>query len=300
MTGHDPAANDPHDEGHADSERAKAGGVTAPAEIRSAAANKQEPAPMLEAHLPNEAIQTWRGFFVHIATIVIGLIIAVALEQTVEFFHHRHQRLLLEEQIRAVLNDDTELVSADTAKLAGFRAYLVDLQSAVIARRHGQATAALPAVDDPRMAITIGLPSLAPYEAAKDNGTIALLSSQRIRLYNRVAFQREMLKTVYANWFEDLAAIGAFKRRFDYSANNSGPSVVQVDVGVLSPAELAEYQSLIGRLINRIEWMDMRLRVFGAQCRAILEGVRDENEMFIRANPSTVGAIDNSPSTGQR
>jgi hypothetical protein len=124
VTGHDPGVNDSNDEGHADSERAKAGGVTAPAEIRSAAADKQEPAPMLEPHSPHETIQTWRGFLVHIVIIVIGLIIAVALEQTVEFFHHRHQRLLLEEQIRAVLNDDTELVSADTAKLAGFRAYL--------------------------------------------------------------------------------------------------------------------------------------------------------------------------------
>jgi hypothetical protein len=220
--------------------------------------------------------------------------IAVALEQTVEFFRHRHQRLQLEDQMREVFNDDVELVASDTKKLAGFRAYLVNLQSAVTARRHGQATAALPAVDDPRAAITVGLPSLAPYEAAKDNGTIALLSSQRIRLYNRVAFQRDMLKTVYANWFEDLAAIGAFRRRFDFSPSNNGPSGVQVGIDELSPTELAEYQALIGRLINRIEWMDMRLRVFGAQCRAILDGVRTENEMFLRANPSTVGSIDSS------
>jgi hypothetical protein len=30
-------------------------------------------------------------FFVHIATIAVGLLIAVSLEQTVEYFHHRHQ-----------------------------------------------------------------------------------------------------------------------------------------------------------------------------------------------------------------
>ena len=48
------------------------------------------------------------------------------------------------------------------------------------------------------------------------------LSSQRIRLYNRVVFQRDMLKTVYANWFDDLAAIGAFRvasRRITNSLN---------------------------------------------------------------------------------
>jgi hypothetical protein len=47
--------------------------------------------PMLDVHAPHEASHTWQGFFIHIATIVIGLIIAVGLEQTVEYFHHRHQ-----------------------------------------------------------------------------------------------------------------------------------------------------------------------------------------------------------------
>jgi hypothetical protein len=46
---------------------------------------------MLDVHAPHEAVHTWKDFFIHIATIVIGLLIAVALEQTVEFFHHRHE-----------------------------------------------------------------------------------------------------------------------------------------------------------------------------------------------------------------
>lgn len=46
---------------------------------------------MLDVHAPHESIHTWKGFLIHIATIVIGLLIAIGLEQTVEFFHHRHQ-----------------------------------------------------------------------------------------------------------------------------------------------------------------------------------------------------------------
>jgi hypothetical protein len=44
---------------------------------------------MIEAHAPHHAIDTWRDFFIHIATIVVGLLIAVGLEQTVEYIHHR-------------------------------------------------------------------------------------------------------------------------------------------------------------------------------------------------------------------
>lgn len=44
----------------------------------------------MEVHPPDHPIHTWRDFFIHIATIVIGLLIAIGLEQTVEWFHHRH------------------------------------------------------------------------------------------------------------------------------------------------------------------------------------------------------------------
>lgn len=61
-------------------------------------------APMLDVHAPHRTVHTWKDFLVHIAAIVIGLIIAVSIEQTVEFFHHRYQR----EQLAAALKRDGE------------------------------------------------------------------------------------------------------------------------------------------------------------------------------------------------
>jgi hypothetical protein len=55
---------------------------------------------MLEVHPAHHAASTWRDFFIHIATIVIGLLIAVGLEQTVEYFHHRHLASEAREQLR--------------------------------------------------------------------------------------------------------------------------------------------------------------------------------------------------------
>lgn len=46
---------------------------------------------MLEVHPPHQAVRGWRDFFVHITTIVIGLLIAISLEQVVESIHHKHQ-----------------------------------------------------------------------------------------------------------------------------------------------------------------------------------------------------------------
>jgi hypothetical protein len=56
---------------------------------------------MLDVHPPHEATHTWKDFFIHVATICVGLLIAVGLEQTVEFFHHRHQVSEAREALRA-------------------------------------------------------------------------------------------------------------------------------------------------------------------------------------------------------
>jgi hypothetical protein len=46
---------------------------------------------MLDVHPAHHAASTWKDFFIHIATIVCGLLIAVGLEQAVGYIEHRHQ-----------------------------------------------------------------------------------------------------------------------------------------------------------------------------------------------------------------
>src|SRR5450631_2736025 len=45
---------------------------------------------MLDVHAPHEAVHGWRDFFIHLATITIGLLIALGLEGCVEWMHHRN------------------------------------------------------------------------------------------------------------------------------------------------------------------------------------------------------------------
>jgi hypothetical protein len=51
----------------------------------------QELTPMLDVHPAHHAASTWRDFFIHIITIVIGLLIAIRFEQTVRWRHHSRQ-----------------------------------------------------------------------------------------------------------------------------------------------------------------------------------------------------------------
>jgi uncharacterized protein (DUF2267 family) len=61
---------------------------------------------MLDVHPPHHAATTWRDFLIHIATIVLGLLIAVGLEQTIELIHHRDLANEAREQLRVERFDD--------------------------------------------------------------------------------------------------------------------------------------------------------------------------------------------------
>ena len=88
---------------------------------------------MLDVHPPHAPTHTWKDFFIHIATIVVGLLIAVALEQTVEWLHHRHQA----EQARELILDEVKTNSAtleDTNRLLDH--HVQTLQADLVALDH--------------------------------------------------------------------------------------------------------------------------------------------------------------------
>jgi len=248
---------------------------------------------MLEVHAPHLSINTWKAFFIHIATITIGLLIAVGLEQSVEALHHRHQREQLEDQMRGVFETNLQRNESNFRQLKAQHAYLVELRTAVSARLNGEPTIAAPAANDERMAAFPTFPSLAPYEAAKENGTVALLPGNRIRIYNRVALARELAWTVRDHWFEGLSALEAFHERFVHSSGNlsMGQVVIAPNLVSLSAADLAGYLTIVSALIKNTELLFARLYLVDKECRAILNGVRDEDDLLDKINVMPNGSI---------
>jgi len=250
---------------------------------------------MLDVHAPHELIHTWKSFLIHIATIVIGLFIAVGLEQTVEFFHHRHQHEQLEQQMNAVLQYNRSIDAEGIANLNAQRMYLVELRAAIDARLHGRYEVPMPSVDDPRMAARLKLPSLAPYEAARQNGMIALLPIERIRIYNRIAVQQDLFMATARDWLAGVAALGAFHERFVDSKGNLefGEVSLAPELNDLTPGQLYEYLAIVSTLIKRTDVLIERYRTFDMECSAILNGVASEEELLkeITASLSSGGDL---------
>jgi len=141
---------------------------------------------MLDVHPAHHAATTWRDFFIHIATIVLGLCIAVGLEQTVEFFHHRHQRQHLREDLRDEaeahikrLHLEEEINAAD---IAWYRGVLRAGREAPIS--DGWVTFTLPL--RPPHAGHITVPANGVWPAAKASGTAAVLPAEEIALWDYI------------------------------------------------------------------------------------------------------------------
>jgi len=252
--------------------------------------------PMHEIHAPHQSIHTWKDFLIHIAAIALGLLMALGLEQIVEYVHHRHQSGIIEAQMRTVLQSNLESDADTLHRLSEARTYLVELQLAIVNQLQGRPVTNSPPLDYQRLRAFVILPGLAPYDAAKANGTVAWLSVNRIRIYNRVAFARELESAVRDRWFLGLAALEEFQEQFVDSPGTLevGGFVKAPDLGKLTAAQLAEYLKLVSALIKRNDALTHRLNLLDFEFKEVLGGVPDE-EALVRAMVRQFGSQDLSP-----
>jgi hypothetical protein len=182
------------------------------APIPALSVTPEEPTPMLDVHPAHHAANTWREFFVHIATIVIGLLIAVSLEQTVEKLHQRHQRHQLQEALQQDGEANREYIKDNIAIAQG----IVDwaMEQAVTAE-HAGPTGPLTLHRMP--AARLYAPDAGVWLAAKSSGRASLLSASE------------------QNWYEDLANL----ERATFESNTSS-------TGQLNAAYATLNQAIIG------------------------------------------------------
>ena len=155
---------------------------------------------MLDVHPAQHAASTWREFFIHIATIVIGLLIAIGLEQAVEKLHQRHQRHQLEEALQKDGEANRDYIKDNIAIAQGIVDWARGQAAAV-----EQAGPTGPLTLRRMPAESLYAPDTGVWLAAKASGTATLLSSSE------------------QNWLEDLDNL----ERAIYGPNNS--SIVQLN-----------------------------------------------------------------------
>jgi hypothetical protein len=155
-------------------------------------------APMLDVHAPHATIRTWKDFLIHISTITIGLLIAIALEQSVVSLHHIHQRHQLQHDLLGEAKRNQDILTTDLgleSQTAWFRDVLAATKSIPAS---GQTAINLPPT--PCIPGTVGAngmdagvrtkyfaPTDAVWVTARDAGLMIRLPVEESRMYARLA-----------------------------------------------------------------------------------------------------------------
>ncbi len=168
--------------------------------------------PMFDVHAPHESIHTWKDFFIHIATIVVGLLIAVGLEQAVEAIHHSNERRELIREMREEAEHNIETLRFDIQSAGAARrwtgAAILLLQQAPVVS--GSVTVTLPA----GIAVIEGhQPSRAVWDIAKSNGKAGLIPDNLAEIYDRQAFEATAMETAVQNIMTNKSTIEALEAR---------------------------------------------------------------------------------------
>jgi hypothetical protein len=140
---------------------------------------------MLDVHAPHETVHTWRDFFIHIATICVGLLIAIALEQSVEALHHAHERQALVQEMRLEAERNVGLLRTDIDRNLDRARWDIAVMNALQAAQpqEGVVTVVLPSH---KAFLPQIYPSRAVWSVARTNGKVALLSEHQAEIYDRL------------------------------------------------------------------------------------------------------------------
>ncbi|MBW4040410.1 MAG: hypothetical protein HIU91_16440 [Acidobacteria bacterium] len=136
---------------------------------------------MLDVHPPHEAAHTWKDFFIHIATIVVGLLIAVGLEQTVEFFHHRHQLREVRAQLEEERDTDSPILQYDKQMSRQMKAELAANIALLDQHMAGDKT---PLAGKLHYKWLLRAPRDGAWQSAKQSAAISLMDQSELAAYS--------------------------------------------------------------------------------------------------------------------
>ncbi|AFL86375.1 hypothetical protein Terro_0023 [Terriglobus roseus DSM 18391] len=165
----------------------------------------------MEVHVPEHPIHTWREFFTHIGIVTIGLLIAIAMEQSVEMAHHRHQRSELREALHQdgerTVEDTDRLLQNQRSRMAWLNARMTQVRAAIRSHQPLPAAAAAGFAD-------FDLPDMPAWHAARASGLLERLPQDDVRAWSEVDLSLNGVNTSYAEEVKAIQRRHAFESQY--------------------------------------------------------------------------------------
>jgi hypothetical protein len=235
----------------------------------------KEEMPVIEVHAPHGGVHTWKDFWIHLGTITLGLLIAISLEQSVEYFHQLHQRHQLEADLQAEGAENQALAEADwraiDGRMAVIAARLREVESALAARRKMDPPFPASSFTPPTSSSVFVVPLSAVWTTAKESASIDLLPREVARSYTRLYFQVDRVQQLTFDSDAGGNEVTAYECRFSDGTLPCKPVLSQ-----MSDEQLGDYSGLLTRYFTLLQATKMRVLIFEFANDHVLDGLGTE------------------------
>ena len=252
---------------------------------------------MLDVHPAHHAASTWRDFFIHIVTIVIGLLIAVGLEQTVELIHHRHQRHQLQEDLHDEAEQNLQVIDRDLMMQKLEPWFDQAMREATPPSAH-QDKIRITLPPAPCLPGSVGTaeyryfaPSQAVWTTAKEGGLVSLLPVEQARMQARLAHNYDLLGIARESVFNGCQTIVAMRRRFAQPAATPGAP----ELWTMSPEQAERLAATSADTKIAIKGLLFRLRWSKVYEQGILNGESAADTKMMTVNQEQFEDPEDSP-----
>jgi len=228
---------------------------------------------MIDVHMPHGGLHTWKDFWIHLGTITLGLLIAISLEQSVEWLHHLNQRHQLEADLHAEGLQNKAMLESDFRFLDMYMQYELDMKAYVDAMRDRHQRFPLPdrlAQEEAAVNSSKGRPSFtistAAWATAQESQIVTLLPRAEAETYSRLYREEELEHFEFERYLESRDTLGNF------SSRSLDRRTQTVDYARMSDDDLKEDSALISAFFNSLRSLKMMLKQFYGANNAVLNG----------------------------
>ena len=209
---------------------------------------------MLDVHPPHSPTHTWNDFFIHIATIVVGLLIAVGLEQSVEAIHHHSERVETRDHLREEIADNQTTLEQNLKNLASEEQMLqTDIDTLRQLREHH-------AVSPDSLHFNWQWSSMSDsaWQTAREAIAIPLFPTPQIEAYSTVFAQQALVN-------------GAGIAVSHGITEAATPLRIEPKLSALTPAQIDELLRSCAQTLNQIEYTQSLASTLGPMYKKALD-----------------------------
>jgi hypothetical protein len=145
----------------------------------------------MEVHPPHGSIHSVKEFMVHLLAITIGLLIALGLESSVEWVHHRHLARDARENIFQEVRVNQQDVLRELNAMPAEEKHLDEMLSWMDSTQHGH-----PVSPNWNFMWTTILPRDSAWSAASSTGAIAFMSYDEVKVYSNLYMTQSFYATM--------------------------------------------------------------------------------------------------------